>query len=202
MTNAPLRLVVSILAFATVAVAQTATVLLHDTFDQNDGGWREQRTSWIRTQVSEGVLRVQTVVNRQQYVVRDVGLDPTANFDIECTVEILGGNEEWPYGLVWGYENRANFLEYLIWMDGRLRIDRNSSLATEELTDTIRSPDVETGPAANMLKLSRRGERLLFYVNGTQQGEIPFSAAIGSSVGFVIWAEIDARFDNLVVTQY
>ena len=36
------------------------TVLFQDAFDDNDAGWKEQRTSWIRTGVEEGVFRITT----------------------------------------------------------------------------------------------------------------------------------------------
>lgn len=185
-----------------VAAAQAPTVLLNETFDDNGRGWREQTGPVIQTEVSDGALRMQSIIQRQQYVVHDVGLDPTADFDIACKIETIGGNAEWPVGLLWGHENGANFLEYLIWMDGRLRIDRNSSNTSEELTPTIESPDIATGEATNTLELSRRGDRLTFSVNGVEQGEIPFDIVIGPRVGFVVWNEIEVRFDDLVVTQY
>ncbi len=177
-------------------------VLLHETFDENDGGWKEQRTTWIRSAVQDGAFRITTQVHLQQYVVRNVGVPATGDFDIQCMVETRRGNPEWPFGLVWGYRNPAQFLEYVIWMDGRFRISRNASLETESLVEARATPDLNTGFAMNELKLSRRGDRLLFYINGTQQGEVPFTAAIGPSVGFVIWNEIDVLFDDLVVTRY
>ena len=42
---------------------------------------------------------------------------------------------------------------------------------------------------------------MLYYINGKQQGELALTAAIGPGVGFVIWGEIDAYFDDLVVTR-
>ncbi len=190
------------LAGALVTTAQAPTVLLNETFDDNGRGWREQNSPVIQTEVSDGAFRMQSIIQRQQYVVQDVGLDPTADFDIECRVEIIGGNAEWPVGLLWGHENGANFLEYLIWMDGRLRIDRNSSNTSEELMSTIASADIATGQVTNTLKLSRRGGRLTFSLNGVEQGEIPFDIPIGPRVGFVVWNEIEVRFDDFVVTQY
>ena len=65
-----------------------------------------------------------------------------------------------------------------------------------------KTSDVNTGFASNSLKLSRRGERLEFYVNGAKQGEIPLTGPIGPSVGFVVWNEVDVAFDDLVVTRY
>ena len=191
-----------VLAGVLVATAQAPTVLLNETFDDNGRGWREQTGPVIQSEVIDGALRMQSIIQRQQYVVQDVGLDPTADFDIACSVETIGGDPEWPVGLLWGHENGANFLEYLIWMDGRLRIDRNSSNTSEELTPTIASPDIVTGEGTNTLELSRRGNRLTFSVNGVEQGEIPFDIAIGPRVGFVVWNEIEVRFDDLVVTQY
>ena len=52
------------------------------------------------------------------------------------------------------------------------------------------------------LKLSRRGDRLQFFVNGARQGEIPLTGPIGPSVGFVVRNEIEVLFDDLVVTTY
>ncbi len=177
------------------------TVLLQETFDDNDAGWKEQRTSWIRTGVEDGVFRITTQVNLQQTVVRNVALPATGDFDVECTVETRRGNPEWPFGLVWGYRNPANFFEYVIWMDGRLRITRNASLDTQALAET-ESVDLNTGHATNALKLSRRGDRLQFFINGVSQGDIALTGPVGPSVGFVVWNEIEVLFDDLVVTSY
>ncbi len=178
------------------------TVLLHETFDDNDGDWKEERAPWISVAVEGGQLRVGTQVTQQQTIVKDVGLPPTGDWDIACAVETHSGDPDWPFGLVWGYENRSKFFEYLIWMDGRVAIDRNGALETVQLAAPTRTPDLNTGAAKNELKLSRRGERLLYYINGRHQGDIPLTEAIGPSVGFVIWAEIEASFDDLVVTRY
>ena len=129
------------------------TVLLQETFDDNDAGWKEQRTSWIRTGVEDGVFRISTQVNLQQTVVRNVAWPATGDFDIACTVETRRGNPEWPFGLVWGYRNPANFLEYVIWMDGRLRITRSASLDTQSLVPETETADLHTGFATNELKL-------------------------------------------------
>jgi len=178
------------------------TVLFQDAFDDNDAGWKEQRTSWIRTGVEEGVFRITTQVNVQQTVVHNVALPATGDFDIACTVETRRGNPEWPFGLVWGHRNPANFLEYVIWMDGRLRMTRNASLDTQALVPETETADLHTGFATNELKLSRRGDRLQFFVNGVSQGEIAFTGPVGPSVGFVVWNEIEVVFDDLVVTSY
>ena len=187
---------------AATALQPEPKVLLHETFDQNDGGWKEQQTSWMRSEVTDGKLFISSNRELQQYLLRDVGLSPTGDFDIECTVETRRGNPVDPIGLVWGYTNTARFLEYLIWMDGHFLISRNGSPRTEDLVEITESPDLNTGFAVNTLKLSRRGERLLFFINGRQQGEIPFTMAVGPRVGFVIWNEVRAYFDDLIVTQY
>ena len=201
----------SVIAGALLVVVSTApgwagqgapTILLHETFDDNDAGWKEQQTSWIRSSVQDGVFRITTQVNLQQTVVRNVELPATGDFDVECTVETRRGNPEWPFGLAWGYRTPANFLEYVIWMDGRLRITRNASLDTESLVPETATADLHTGFATNELKLSRRGERLQFFVNGVPQGEIPLTGPIGPSVGFVVWNEIEIVFDDLVVTRH
>ena len=185
---------------AALAGQENATVLLAERFDNNDTGWKQQQTSWIRGGVEDGVFRITTQVNLQQTVVRNVELPAEGDFDIECTVETRRGNPEWPFGLVWGYRNPANFFEYVIWMDGRLRMTRNASLDTESLVAETVSADLHTGFATNALKLSRRGDRVRFYVNGAQQGEVALRGPIGPSVGFVVWNEIDVSFDDLVVT--
>ena len=156
----------------------------------------------IRAEITDGKLRLNTMVNRQHSVVRDVGLPATGDFDIEFTVETRSGSEEQPFGLVWGHTNRSDFFEYLIWMDGRFEIDRNGPLGTEQLTDTTPTPDLNTGAATNALKLSRRGQVVLYAINGKPQGELALPSAIGPGVGFVIWGEIDAYFDDLVVTRH
>ena len=207
MTRARLSVIACMLVLTVAAGTRGAgqtepTVLLHETFDENDGEWREQRTTWIRSTVQDGVLHVTTQVNLQQTVVRNVDLPPVGDFDIECTVETRGGNPEWPVGLVWGYRSPSTFLEYAVWTDGRLRITRNASLDTEVLVPETKTSDVNTGFASNSLKLSRRGDRLEFYVNGAKQGEIPLTGPIGPSVGFVVWNEVDVAFDDLVVTRY
>lgn len=189
------------LAAPLVGVTLAPTVLIHETFDENDGGWTEESQPWIRAEITDGKLRLNTMVNRQHSVVRDVGLPATGDFDIEFTVETRGGSEEQPFGLVWGHTKRSDFFEYLIWMDGRFEIDRNGSLGTEQLTDTTPTPDLNTGAATNALKLSRRGQIVLYSINGKLQGELALTSAIGPGVGFVIWGEIDAYFDDLVVTR-
>jgi len=85
-------------------------------------------------------------------------------------------------------------------MDGRFRITRNASLDTQLLVPETKTADLHTGFATNALKISRRGERLQFFVNGAWQGEIPLTGPIGPSVGFVVWNEIEVLFDDLVVT--
>ena len=87
-------------------------------------------------------------------------------------------------------------------MDGRFRITRNASLDTQLLVPETKTVDLHTGFATNELKLSRRGERLQFFVNGAAQGEIPLTGPVGPSVGFVVWNEIEVLFDDLVVTTY
>ena len=133
-------LVIGLLATA-LAGQEKATVLLAERFDNNDTGWKQQQTSWIRSGVEDGVFRISTQVNLQQTVVRNVALPAEGDFDIECTVETRRGNPEWPFGLVWGYRNPANFFEYVIWMDGRLRMTRNASLDTESLVAEIPSEE-------------------------------------------------------------
>jgi hypothetical protein len=179
-----------------------ARILLRETFDQNDGGWKEQQTSWINTHVRDGKYRFSANVTLQQHVVRDVRLPRTGDFDIELTAETRRGAEDAPFGLVFGYERPSYFFEYLIWMDGRARLQRNAGLDLVELTEAAPTPDLNTGFATNALKIARRGQSLLYYINGKQQGEIPFPWEIGPRIGFVIWNWIEVHFDDVVVTAY
>ena len=195
-----LLLIGALLPVVALARQDEPIVLLEERFDNNDAGWKQQQTSWIRSGVQDGVFRITTSVNLQQTVVRNVGLPAEGDFDIECTVEKRRGNPEWPVGLVWGYRNPANFFEYVIWMDGRFRITRNASLDTVSLVPETETTDLHTGFGTNQLKLSRRGDRVQFSINGVQQGEVTLSGPIGPSVGFVVWNEIEVLFDDLIVT--
>ena len=65
------------LAAPLVGVTLAPTVLIHETFDENDGGWTEESQPWIRAEITDGKLRLNTMVNRQHSVVRDVGLPAT-----------------------------------------------------------------------------------------------------------------------------
>ena len=148
MTGFPFRIAfVATITAPLVGVALEPTVLIHETFDENDGGGggTEESQPWIRAEITDGKLRLSTMVNRQHSVIRDVGLPATGDFDINFTVETRGGSEERPFGLVWGHKNRSDFFEYLILMDGRFEIDRNGSLGTEQLTETTPTPDLNTG---------------------------------------------------------
>ena len=70
------------------------TILLHETFDDNGAGWKEQQTTWIRSSVQDGVFRITTQVTLQQTVVRNVELPATGDVDVECTVEARRGNPD------------------------------------------------------------------------------------------------------------
>jgi outer membrane protein OmpA-like peptidoglycan-associated protein len=129
-------------------------------------------------------------------------IDPQKDFSIEATIEIEECASNAYAGLIWNYADMNNFDAFTISGDGTFKVIAVRYGNFFDVADTITSHfAIQKRGKKNNLKVQRKGEEYLYFVNGQQVYVTSFPGLRYSSHGFYVLKKVKCNASSFIVRQ-
>lgn len=126
--------------------------------------------------------------------------DLSRDFSIEMKLGWLSGDDNQGYGLVVDRVD-DDFLYFILSADGYFSIRRSAKGGDREIVPWTKSANVNTYDTPNLLAVLRRGERLIFTLNGRKVHEMPYEGFRSTELGFGAGGIMSFRPLSLRISQ-
>jgi len=117
------------------------------------------------------------------------------DFIIEIKFKVEKDNE---YGIIWGGKD-VNNANYFTISSGKFRIFKNQRSELTTFTDYTASSAIL--PDSNVLKIQKKADNLLYFINNQKVSEQPFDRVMGLNTGFSVWGKTNVSVDYLFILQ-
>lgn len=145
--------------------------LFKDDFSQDSGNWEtfanEDGASAV---IADGHLSL--TIAQPSTVGFSVAAINLIDFDLTVTTAQVSGGPANGYGVIFRFIDEQNFYRFDISGDGLWGVSRRLQDQWLPIFELTASPAIQTGYAANTLRLAARGDKFEFYANGVLLGQV------------------------------
>jgi len=128
-------------------------------------------------------------------------IDTNRDFKIEAKIEKISGIQGNGYGIVYGRLDAENQNQFTVNGNGSYSIDRYEGGKFIAVKDWTKSSSIKKGNyATNILKVSKEGNRMKFYINGDYVYSKNFEHFFGDRVGFALYQNQKVAIDYLRIS--
>ncbi len=183
-----------------MAPAQEMNLVFNDNFNDN-------RYSWDTYNFRDAML---TISNGEYYfehkrrvgawtTSKNIPLDFSKNFVIETKITKLYGINNHGYGLMWGSRDSRNHFVFLISGDGNFQIGQAINGKYYHIQKWKKSVFLKKWNHSNTLKIEKKQDKMLFYLNNRHVATTDFKAFYGPKIGFFINRNMRIKIDYIRV---
>jgi TolB-like protein len=169
------------------------SILLEERFADNRNGWGIGDWDAASAVIKGG----QYIISMKKqipvfYSKIDLAMSPAKNFSVEATVAKLSGDEGDPasayYGIIFGKDFKNQY-EFCVHPAGRYMIRRQVNGETTFIQSSIIAPWVNRGNTSNTFKIVKKGDMIVFYLNGHMLNEERGNLLISNVnlIGYTTW---------------
>jgi len=157
----------SCLPLLLLAPSLRGQTLFEDRFSDNRHGWpvmeSRAQTTWFGD--STYVIQIRSQARNFAFL-QPVVLPPEADFDLETALWQEKGDKNMGLGLVWGAQaDERDLFAFLVSTNGHYTLLRKERHAYHFIKPWTESSRVHGPKAWNVLRVSRRGDRISFFLN-------------------------------------
>ena len=163
-------------------------------FDKDTGSWLNRARSpmtarWEAAKIGPGrpaelgYTLVQGKGGVLGSAVKTFEFDLSRDFSIIARMRLLSGDIDNGFGLLLDASGEDN-LQFMITGAGTFAIRRVSGKSASDIVPWTKSPNVELFESENALGVFRRGDKLLFSINGRIVHEMPYEEWLSTTLGF------------------
>lgn len=177
-------------------------VIFADEFDDNRHQWPVVDTRTQQTWLEDGHYVIQVRSNALNFAyLQAVTLDPGADYDLEVALLQESGDKNMGLGLVWGAQvDERDLFTFLLSTNGQYTILRKLRHAYSHIKRWTPSPLVAKPKAWNVIRVSRRGEQLHFFLNDQKVYVFATEPWRSPYIGILLHGTMRVRVDYLRLT--
>ncbi len=130
-----------------------------------------------------------------------ININFNKNFSIETKIKQIKGSTNKGYGLAWGSKGINNSYVFLVSSNGNFCVGKYVDNEYFSIAKWKKSSSIKPIKNYNLLKISREGNFLKFYINNEKVYETAFENFFGQLHGFFIQGNIACSIDFLKITD-
>lgn len=184
-----------------------------DTFSDNANNWDMLDTNMASTTIKNGEYLIENKRKKGPYIIfyrYDLPVD--SDFVAEASIRpvtnpsnysyglIVKNPENHSYGFVFGAKDSLNNYTFQIRENGFYSISRYKNGSLQELANGKIKKTAYNQGGINVLKISKKDNKVQFYINDNITDEIPDLSFFGNKAGIIVEGELKIAVDN-VFTQ-
>jgi OmpA-OmpF porin, OOP family len=193
--------VFSLILFFVSGVSSQTRVVVDEDFSANHYSWKEEDKEGISTKISKGKFSLESTNDKSQWTFINTDLQPNEeNFEIETSIELLDGPDNFGYGIVFGmYKDWSDYKCFYISSNGYYRLTHFYDNKSHTIIDWKKT-DLVKKRGANGMKIRRNYNCIEFLLNDV----VAFSHCEfkwhGSKFGYIVSAKQKISVDYLKIT--
>ncbi len=194
-----LLLILLIISTNITIKSQPDNVLVEDNFSDNYYKWWTGRNNIARAYIARGEYILSYLGHKSWSSNINVRLKRNDDFVIETKISRMSGSHENGYGITWG-KGRRGYYNFIITHKGRFYVRRvEQGRRGKYLVNWTSTPHINRTISTNKLRIQKKGNNLMFFINGQMVAEIPNQPFFGNQVGFMMYKQQQIAIDYMVV---
>jgi hypothetical protein len=186
---------------ASVATLVKEDVLFIEDFVYNTRNWPEYDDEYGKVKISNFKYNWENLKSGN-YSIFPVYLNERGDFSISLKAVHTGGENNYPFGICFGFLDVSNLFEFDIYADGyfvlyKVEKGKDSMLINETISSAIKKGN----NASNDLKIKKEGSMWKLYINDMMVASHPALNFFGNKTGMSVYGKQKVEFDDLIVKQ-
>jgi hypothetical protein len=166
-------------------------------FNNNSKNWSlRSEEEFIRT-IQNGVLSLQSTVNRAKILFQPVEINENLDYEIETSIKFVTGKENTGHALLFGKSSGSDFGFYYT-NQGSYKISKYDS-EYKDYIDFTNSPFLKSN-AYNKITLRKVGQNWYFFINEVLCHEMKSEPFFGNNIGFQVGGTSIIHVDYLYIS--
>ncbi|HEM60967.1 MAG TPA: hypothetical protein ENO24_01650, partial [Chloroflexi bacterium] len=163
---------------------ETAKVALFDDFADPASGWAVYSADTYRQGYEGGEYFIELIEQNDQSRWQTYPFQTFSDFTAEVQVRFEAEDDYLGAALIWGWQDNDNFYRLRIRNTGQYEVVKRVDGEWQNLISATASPHINTGAAANALKLVAEGDQIQVYVNGKHLADATDGSFAEGRIGF------------------
>jgi hypothetical protein len=186
------------------AIAGSAMIFADD-FSNDDGGWEVGNAGDVTRAIEDGQLRFFVNTDYALWASRPEDLDPQGDMIFSADVEVLEGEGDFSYGLIFRQVDFDNYYYFLLNNQGEILALKQLDGVGSFLVQPTRIDEEIMLPGKSEMRLTviAIGPEFTFFVDGQQVAQARDAAVGSGTLGVAVQTlgdfPIHVAFDNVVV---
>lgn len=189
-------LIILIILFVKASIfGQTSEIVLKESFENNDNGWRLYNTPTDKSSINNGKLNWSHSGDMGNSISNYINLlNTTSDFSVEAQFDLKKIGSE--FGIMFGGIDQENALYFLI-KNLQYRIFEIQQGKPKLIKDYTTSLKIK--PEKNKVKVLKKSGKLQFLVNDHSLTEIPYSNVLGKAFGVALWNNSAVEVEEFLI---
>ncbi|MEO0898219.1 MAG: hypothetical protein AAFY71_17540 [Bacteroidota bacterium] len=173
-------------------------------FDNNDHKWNLVQGRKITTKIEEGKLAIaSTAKSAGTFILLPMpSKEMDEDFTLEVTLTQTKGAKNMAYGLVWcAKEDQSDFQGFFLSSNGKYTLLSCQRNRFSEIKRWTESRLVNNTRRPNHLKISKKGDLYIYYLNGKRIFANKISKSVGKGMGIALYGRMKLEVDNMLITK-
>ncbi|HZY36892.1 MAG TPA: caspase family protein [Mucilaginibacter sp.] len=177
-------------------------LIYHDGFLPGQTGWRNYDDESTNAVVQDGRYILTHKKTTYSYSgTYALNIDESRDYSVETITTHLSGDEQAPFGLVFGAKDVSNLYYFAISGNGYYILAKQVDAKYNPIIAWTLSPAIVNGDNnPNKLRVEKRGSQLTLFINDQQVAQVPMVEPFGTSIGLVVFKAESAAFDHLTAS--
>jgi len=169
--------------------AQNLPLVFNEEFNDNELKWLTTDNVDVKIEVAYGkyIMQKKPGSNGAYTSFYYSNVNGTTDFEVSASIKHSFSGNYSAFGLLWGVKDVSNFYSFLLTNEGKFVVDK----CTDSKYTFLKAPEYNAAVrqgnnAVNVLKISKKGNDLSFYVNDVFIYKTSAMAFFGSGFGFYV----------------
>lgn len=156
----------------------------------SSGSWTQDNNDVRELYTSNGkyYFEYKEATGFREFTTRTFYLDKSKDFEIETSILKVSGEQDYGMSFLYDYKDDENYTEFGITSTGFFRVAESNDGSYSNIKSWESSTHIREGNnATNKLKVVKKGNRIIYYINGSYVYGNDFKKFKGSKMGFRLW---------------
>ncbi len=162
------------------------------------GNWTNDNNDIRELYVSNGkyYFEHKRSENYREITTRTFYLNKNKDFEIETSIMKISGVQDRGMSFLFDYKDGDDYREFGFTANGYFRVAESKDGSYNTIKSWTSSSSIKQGNyATNKLKITKKGNRVTFYINGTYVYGMEYRTFLGSKMGFRLWRNQKVAID-------
>ena len=175
--------------------------ILYDSYYSNRNNWAIADNENVKIEIKNSKYYFEYKGNKGWTSTKSIDFDSNRDFKIEASIQKISGIKNNGFGIAFGRKDASNQYQFLITSNGNYAIDKYENGKLNSIKDwTPTSAIKKQNYSKNTLKIEKRGNNYIFYINNSRIYSVSNLSFYGKRIGYSIFDPQKIAVDYLSIS--